>query len=64
MQNERYLRDNDAAKIVGLSVQTLRNYRFRGKGPDYVKRGRAVRYPYSALISWMESKRVRLHKQE
>lgn len=64
MQKETYLKDVEAAKVVGLSVQTLRNYRFHGKGPDYVKRGRSVRYPYSALIEWMESKRVRLNEQE
>jgi predicted DNA-binding transcriptional regulator AlpA len=61
---EVYVRDIQAAEIVGLSVQTLRNYRFHGKGPDYVKRGRSVRYPVSALYEWMESRRVRLNEQE
>ena len=64
MQKEVYLKDVQAAEVVGLSVQTLRNYRHRGIGPDYVKQERSVRYPYSALIEWMESRRVRLNEQE
>ena len=63
MEKEVYLKDVQAASVVGLSVQTLRNLRFRGRGPDYVKQGRAVRYPYSALVMWMESKRVRLNPE-
>jgi hypothetical protein len=54
----RYLNDVEAAKIADLSPQTLRNWRLQGRGPAYVKLGRAVRYSLNDLISWLEGRRV------
>jgi hypothetical protein len=54
----RYLNDVEAAKIADLSAQTLRNWRMQGRGPAYVKLGRAVRYSLNDLISWLEGRRV------
>lgn len=34
----------EAAEYLGLSVATLRTWRCRGKGPNYVKLGRSVVY--------------------
>lgn len=64
MEEENYLRDTEAAKKLGLSVQTLRNYRHREKGPAYIKRGRAVRYAVSDLDEYMRSRRVSTRDQE
>lgn len=36
--------ENRAAAILGLSVQTLRNWRCMCRGPRYVRLGRAIRY--------------------
>ena len=33
-----------AAQLLGLSVKTLRRWRWAGKGPRFVKLGSAVRY--------------------
>jgi predicted DNA-binding transcriptional regulator AlpA len=38
------LTERDVADQLGLSVATLRALRHRGKGPRYVRFGRAVRY--------------------
>ena len=55
----RYLNEKEAAALTGLAVQTLRNLRFKGKGPPYCKIGRSVRYPLTDLIGWLESHRIR-----
>jgi hypothetical protein len=36
--------EHGAARILGVSVQTLRNWRWQGVGPHYYKIGRSVRY--------------------
>jgi len=36
--------ENRAAAILGLSVQTLRNWRCMCRGPRYARLGRAIRY--------------------
>ena len=58
MQKEttRFINENEVATITGLSVQTLRNWRFNGKGFAYVKAGRSVRYQYHAVIAYMEDR--------
>lgn len=40
----RALTEREVAERLGLSVATLRAWRHRGKGPRYVRFGRAVRY--------------------
>ena len=47
--NERFRSTNaftetQAAEHLGLSIATLRAWRHRGKGPRFVRFGRAVRY--------------------
>lgn len=49
--------DNDeAAGFVNVSPKTLETWRCRGKGPSFIKYGRAVRYTRRKLISWMETR--------
>ena len=47
-----------AASILGLSVHTLRSYRFHGRGPVYVKVGKSVRYMEADLRAFIDSHRV------
>ena len=55
------LNDRDAAKYLGLSVATLRAWRYRqameqdqGEGyPPYCKLGAAVRYKREDLDAWV-----------
>ena len=58
MEETRFINENDVSGITGLSVQTLRNWRFQGKGIPYVKAGRSVRYQYQDVIAYMEERRV------
>jgi hypothetical protein len=47
---ERAITEIEAAQRLGLSVKTLRAWRCRGRGPKFMRFGRAVRYmPFSRL---------------
>ncbi len=46
--------DVEAAAILGISLQTLRNWRWRGEGPRYCKLGkRLVRYRRSDIADFI-----------
>ncbi|WP_197686765.1 helix-turn-helix transcriptional regulator [Metallibacterium scheffleri] len=48
--------EHEAAAILGVSIQTLRNWRWRNCGPHYRKVGsRLVRYLRSDLLVFIES---------
>ena len=53
------LMDIEAAKILGLSPQTLRNMRSKGEGPVYYKIGRAVRYLPDDIKKFRDQRRIR-----
>ena len=57
-QQGRYVNDIEAAKILSVSPQTLRNYRHLGRGPAYIKRGRMVRYHVQDLLDFMSAGRI------
>lgn len=47
--------DKEAADIVGASVQTLRNWRWKGEGPRFRKIGkRMVRYHRVDLAAFID----------
>ena len=43
-----------AAAFLGVKVATLSDWRYRGRGPRYVKMGRRVHYRYSDLIEFRQ----------
>jgi hypothetical protein len=57
-QVERYVNDVEAAMILSVSPQTLRNFRHLGRGPAYSKRGRMVRYKVADLLEFMKAGRI------
>lgn len=58
--NEDYLYSEiQAAPMLGLSPASLRKNRCQGKGPDYVKLGRAVRYRLSDIRAYIASNVVK-----
>jgi hypothetical protein len=60
-----YVNDRVAADIMDCSPQTLRNWRFLGKGPPYTKLGgRAVRYSVDDLVAYMERRKIRTADDE
>jgi hypothetical protein len=59
MNPEFYVCDVEAAKIIGSSPQTLRNWRqIGGRGPAYTKKGRMVRYRIQDLLDFMVEGRI------
>lgn len=56
------LKEKEAATLLGLSVKTLRQWRWKGTGPDYLKlgngRGAAIRYEVSALETFKDRSRI------
>lgn len=51
------LTDTEVAELCGCAVQTLRNMRWRGEGPRWVKLGgRMVRYRPDDVQAFIEGK--------
>ena len=44
---------HQAARMLSLSAGTLRKWRLTGRGPAFVRLGRAVKYRHSALESFV-----------
>ena len=54
----RYINDVEASKLLGVSAQSLRNWRHLGRGPAYCKKSRMVRYNVQDLLDFMTSGRI------
>ena len=52
------LTDFEAAFHLSLATGTLRNLRSQGRGPRFVRLGRAVRYRPEDLDEWIEGNLV------
>jgi len=53
----RLVGELEAAQILGLSVKTLRRWRFAGRGPAFHKIGACVRYRLADLAEFIEAGR-------
>lgn len=51
------LTEGEAATRLGLKVATLRAWRNQGRGPAYVRLGRAIRYLSADLDEFLHSNR-------
>ena len=49
--------EHEAARILGLSVKTLRRWRWAGKPPGFIKIGYAVRYDPVVLATFIDESR-------
>lgn len=58
MDGEKYLRVEDAARYVGMSVASLYCYRSRQIGPRSLKVGGRVLYRRADLDEWIERNAV------
>ena len=58
MDTPKYINEKKVAEIMDCATQTLRNKRFRGEGPPYIKLNRAVRYSLQDVFSYMESHKI------
>ena len=43
---------------LGISIDTLKNWRYKGVGPDFVRVGKHVRYEESAIAAYIARHRV------
>ena len=59
----KWLTEMEAAKLVALSIHTLRAYRQRNRGIPYSKVGRAVRYALDDIMAYMTEHRITFGKQ-
>jgi hypothetical protein len=50
--------EKEAAKELGVAVQTLRNWRHIRRGPAYLKLGRSVRYRVEDILIFIEKHRI------
>ncbi|MBW1824535.1 MAG: helix-turn-helix domain-containing protein [Deltaproteobacteria bacterium] len=57
--DERFVSENEVARITGLSVQTLRNNRFKHRGIPYHKVGRRVLYKIKDVYKYLEGHRIK-----
>lgn len=48
----------DAADFLKMSERTLQSWRCEGKGPAFVRVGRAIRYRKPDLIDWIAANKV------
>jgi predicted DNA-binding transcriptional regulator AlpA len=53
---EALLNEHDVARITGLSVASVRRWRFLRRGPKYLKIGAAVRYRPEEISAWLKSR--------
>lgn len=45
---------DDAAKLLGMSKQTLAAWRMRGDGPKFLKFGNRIRYSHDKIEEFLE----------
>ena len=59
MENKEFLTRAEAAELLGLKVQSLANWAWRGEGPPLCKiNQRLVRYERTTLLEWARSHTV------
>jgi hypothetical protein len=54
-----YLHETQAADELHQTVRTLRRWREERKGPAFVRVGRKIFYPRSAIAAWLEKSIIR-----
>jgi excisionase family DNA binding protein len=55
MMEREFLKDTEAALLLGVSVSTMRRWRLLGTGPRAVKLGGNVRYRRADLEQWINA---------
>lgn len=51
--------ETEAARLLGISVKTLQNQRYYGKGLDFVKLGRMIRYKLADIEAYVAQHTVK-----
>lgn len=62
---ERFLTEEETARISGYSRYWLQKKRCTGGGPPYLKiNGHTIRYPAKELVAWFNSHGLRRHTSQ
>ena len=56
MSQTAFLKENEVSERLGIKIRTLRQWRFRRKGPPYLKFVGGVRYSASDLDAWLATR--------
>lgn len=57
--DRKLINTQQAAELLGLKRRTLEDWRWQGKGPDYIPIGGRVMYDPEALQRWLDANTVR-----
>jgi len=57
-----FIKDTKVSEITDIALQTLRNYRHKGIGPNFIRVGRSVRYSLQDVLDYMDARKV--HTQD
>lgn len=57
------MREKEAANYLGLSANTLRQYRMQGVGPAYSKNGTIVSYAKKDLDSYLQQAKIKTYNK-
>lgn len=55
LTDDRCLKTSEVAEYLGLSDKTIRQYRTDGRGPEYARFGRMIRYRLSDVNKWRDA---------
>jgi len=55
---DRYLAPKELADVLGVPVQTLYLWRYKGEGPRGFRVGRHVRYDPDEVLAWIDRQTV------
>ena len=55
-QPSQLLTERDVARIIGLSIASIRRWRALQRGPKFIKIGVAIRYKPSDVAAWIDSR--------
>ena len=52
----KLLSEKDLAEILQVSIVTLRRWRMFGRGPVFIRCGRAIRYETESVSQWLSER--------
>lgn len=55
---ESLLKEAEVAALFQLQPATLRNWRYRGEGPAFIKCGSHVRYDRASVVAFIQSREI------
>jgi len=53
--NEKFYTTRELAEMLGVQVNTLEIWRWRGTGPRFIKAGRLIRYREEDIQNWIQA---------